>query len=100
MGNYILDSNYSWYIVGCMKAKTTSEKADKIEFPETLQEAVNYFADADRALKFMVALRWPDGVVKCARCGDANVVFMKERRIWRCRACKKQFSAKVGTIFE
>jgi transposase-like protein len=67
--------------------------------PQTLQEAVLYFADADRALAFMVAIKWPGGPV-CPRCGADNPGFISTRRIFKCRACKRQFSAKVGTIFE
>jgi hypothetical protein len=32
------------------------------EFPQTLVEAVRYFADPQAAFEFMVQLRWPDGV--------------------------------------
>jgi transposase-like protein len=67
--------------------------------PETLQEAVIYFADPDRALTFMVAIKWPGGPV-CPRCGQDGPSFLQTRRIFKCRGCKKQFSAKVGTIFE
>jgi len=38
------------------------------EFPETLVEAVKYFADPDIAHQFMAKFRWPDGVVKCPHC--------------------------------
>ena len=50
----------------------------------------------------MVSLRWPDGVVKCPTCGSDKVTFMALRRIWQCKAThpKRQFSVKVGTIFE
>src|SRR5215210_2548859 len=72
---------------------------DRVEFPETLQEAITYFADKGRAFEFMHALRWPDGVVRCA-CGCERVSFLSTRRIWKCMGCKKQFSVKVGTIFE
>jgi transposase-like protein len=65
-----------------------------------LQDAITYFADGERALEFMKLLRWPDGVVKCARCESGNVLFLKNARRWKCRACKNQLSAKVGTIFE
>ena len=27
-------------------------------------------------------------------------VYISTRRIWKCRACRKQFSPKAGTIFE
>ncbi len=69
--------------------------------PRTLMEAVRYFADADRALDTMVALRWPDGVY-CPTCGRMDVRFLATRRLWECKGKhpRKQFSAKVGTIFE
>jgi transposase-like protein len=75
-------------------------KAKEIKFPETLQEAIVYFADPTRALNFMVSLRWPDGVVSCPRCNHADSMFMPKRMVWRCRGCNCQFSAKIGTIFE
>jgi transposase-like protein len=67
--------------------------------PRTLLEAVTYFADKDRALNFFVALRWADGVT-CPSCGSKKAGFLQTRRIWKCKDCKRQFSAKVGTIFE
>ena len=73
---------------------------DAIEFPETLTEAVKYFADVDRALNFMASVRWPDGKVVCPCCGKSNAAFLTTRRLWKCRDCHKQFSVKVGTIFE
>jgi transposase-like protein len=68
--------------------------------PNTLLEAVKYFADADVAHNFVTALRWPDGVVTCPRCAGTNHSFLAARRVWKCLGCKKQFSVKVGTIFE
>jgi transposase-like protein len=73
---------------------------DAIEFPETLAESIKYFADADRAMQFMVSIRWPDGNAACPCCNSANAAFLATRKIWKCRDCKKQFSVKVGTIFE
>lgn len=67
--------------------------------PETLLEAIRYFSDADASLSFMVGLRWPKGVV-CPRCGSGRHSFLTTRRIWKCMGCKKQFSVKVGTLFE
>src|SRR5581483_2127942 len=70
--------------------------------PKTLMEAIRYFADADVCLNFTVSLRWPDGTVKCPTCGSESVTFMASRRVWQCKAQhpKRQFSVKVGTIFE
>jgi transposase-like protein len=45
-------------------------------------------------------MRWADGNVTRPRCGHGDPSFIASRRIWRCRACRKQFSLKVGTIFE
>ena len=73
---------------------------DKTTFPETLTEAIVYFADAENALNFMAALRWSDGIAKCPACGSASSYFLSTRRIWKCRECKKQFSVKAGTVFE
>lgn len=67
--------------------------------PETLMEAIQYFSDPDVCLEFVAGLRWPNGVV-CPNCGGLDHSFLKTRRIWKCKACKKQFSVKVGTIFE
>ena len=73
---------------------------DKIEFPETLVSAIRYFADPDTALAFMVSMRWPLGTVTCPRCKCEKTSFLKTRRVWKCMGCAKQFSVKVGTIFE
>jgi transposase-like protein len=70
--------------------------------PKTLQQAIIYFADPDNCLKFMVKVRWPDGVVICPACGRDDVRFIATRRMWECKSQhpKKQFSAKIGTILE
>lgn len=69
--------------------------------PQTLLEAVQHFADPDAALACMVSLRWANGVI-CPHCDGVDVTFLAKRRVWQCKtkACRKQFSAKVGTIFE
>ncbi|HLI94528.1 MAG TPA: IS1595 family transposase [Candidatus Baltobacteraceae bacterium] len=72
-----------------------------VRFPTTLLEAVRYFGDLDVAHKFATMIRWPNGVA-CPRmgCGSADVHYISTRRMWRCNDCKRQFSTKVGTIFE
>src|SRR5947209_9360663 len=67
--------------------------------PETLIDAIRYFADPDVALHFLAGLRWPNGVT-CQKCSAVDPIFLKTRRMWKCRECKKQFSVKVGTVFE
>lgn len=68
--------------------------------PETLQMAILYFADKDRALEFLTKFRWADGEPTCPRCGSQENSFISTRSIWKCKGCKRQFSAKSGTIME
>src|ERR1039457_2272120 len=67
--------------------------------PKTLADAIVWFRNADSALKYFAACRWPNGV-ECPYCDAKNPMFLATRRIWKCRSCRKQFSVKVGTIFE
>jgi transposase-like protein len=70
--------------------------------PRTLLDAVRYFKDPDVCLRFMFGLRWPNGVVKCPICGSEKVHFLANQRRWKCSVNhdRRQFSIKVGTIFE
>ncbi|HEV2357760.1 MAG TPA: IS1595 family transposase [bacterium] len=70
------------------------------DMPKTLLEAVRYFKDPDVCIRFVAALRWPDRKPVCPRCGAVEPTFLVTRRLWQCKACQKQFSVKVGTIFE
>lgn len=71
-----------------------------METPSTLQDAIIFFSDKDRCFEYVSWLRWPDGKVSCPRCGSYDHWFIKSRRIWDCKGCKKQFSLKVNTIYE
>jgi transposase-like protein len=70
--------------------------------PRSLIEAIRYFADLDVATEFVKNLRWADGPV-CDRCGTVdNAYWLASRRVFKCKngKCGRQFSVKVGTIFE
>lgn len=67
--------------------------------PDTLLGAITYFADLDVATGFVASLRWPDGV-RCPHCDSVDTPYVKSRRVWQCKNCRKQFSVKVGSIFE
>ncbi|HEY1834908.1 MAG TPA: IS1595 family transposase [Solirubrobacteraceae bacterium] len=67
--------------------------------PRTLIEAVRHFSDPDVCTEFVASLRWPNGAF-CPRCGSTEYSYLTTRRLWKCKACKKQYSVKVGTIFE
>jgi transposase-like protein len=68
-------------------------------FPGTLLEAVRYFSDEAVCRDFIAQLRWPDGVV-CPRCEATTIGYIASRSLWRCKACKYEFTVKKGTIFE
>src|SRR6201986_5594402 len=47
-------------------------------------------------------MRWADGP-RCPDChfDDAkNPYYLKTQKRWKCRDCRRQFSVKLGTIFE
>ena len=70
--------------------------------PKTLQQAVIHFSDINNCLDYMAHKRWPDGRVVCPTCGRDDVSFLAKQRKWQCKSAhtQRQFSAKVGTIFE
>ena len=71
-----------------------------LPLPKTLQEAISYFSDPQHTFDYAVKLRWPDGKITCPRCEGEEHSFISTRHIWFCKGCKKQFTVKVGTIFE
>jgi transposase-like protein len=69
--------------------------------PKTLQQAVEFFADADRCQEYVIAQRYPNGVA-CPTCGELNPRYISTRRLFECRSKhpRRQFSLKVGTVME
>lgn len=70
--------------------------------PRTLTEAIRYFADEDRCIEYVASRRWPTGDVRCPYCDSGAVIYLKNQRRWKCGTDhpRRQFSVKVGTIFE
>ena len=67
----------------------------------TLQQAIVHFSSSDNCMNYMIERRWPNGV-HCPTCGSGEVRLISTRRMWECKNKhpRKQFSVKVGTIFE
>ena len=66
------------------------------------------FRNEDEAIALLERMRWPNGA-SCPHCGGADPYRLTSRTeskrptrkgLWKCRACRKQFTVKVGTIFE
>src|SRR5687767_6978106 len=73
-----------------------------MDAPTTLQQAIRYFSDPARCNEFMIAVRWPDGKVRCPQCDSTHVTYMASVNRFKCygKHTRPQFSLKVGTIFE
>ncbi|HUC61372.1 MAG TPA: IS1595 family transposase [Alphaproteobacteria bacterium] len=62
------------------------------------------FGDETKAIAFVESLMWPDGPV-CPHCGCTEKVWRLKGKtarpgLWKCGACRLQFTVKIGTIFE
>lgn len=73
-----------------------------MELPKTLLEAIQYFSDEQVCIDTVSSMRWPDGKAVCPDCETENPYYLASQKRWKCRngKCGRQFSVKVGTIFE
>ncbi len=68
--------------------------------PKTLQQAIRHFSNEQICIDAVAKLRWPDGKPTCPACGHQEHYYLKSQKRWKCKECYKQFSVKLGTIFE
>lgn len=73
-----------------------------MSLPRTLLDAIRYFANPNNCLHYMIEKRWPNGEITCPTCGGGHVRFDRKRHVYTCnnKHPRRQFSVKVGTIFE
>jgi transposase-like protein len=67
---------------------------------KTLQQAIRYFSDEQVCIDTVASLRWADSKPTCPACGRQEHYYLKTQKRWKCKECYKQFSVKLGTIFE
>jgi transposase-like protein len=71
-----------------------------------MQSALNapQLCNEDAAIAHIEAWLWPDGPVcpHCGTIGEATLLKGKSTRpgLWKCRACRKPFTVRMGTLFE
>jgi transposase-like protein len=70
------------------------------EVPADLVSAIDYFGDPQFCQQLIATLRWAGGIPVCPLCGCNRSYYCSTRRVWKCKDCAKQFSVKLGTIFE
>jgi transposase-like protein len=75
-------------------------ETDKSHEVSGLMAAVRHYSDPLVCVKEVADVKWPQGKPVCRRCSSKKASFLQTRLMWKCRECKKQYSVKVGTIFE
>src|SRR5258707_1351151 len=70
-----------------------------METPKTLQLAIQHFSDEQVCIDTVAKMRWPNGP-ECPACGHKEHYYLKTQKRWKCKECTKQFTVKLGTIFE
>jgi transposase-like protein len=68
----------------------------------TLFDFQRQFPDDTACLTYLEKQRWGDDASKrsCPNCGSAKSYSFTTRKLYKCAACRKQFTATVGTVFE
>jgi transposase-like protein len=73
-----------------------------------LTNLAKHFSDENSARTLLEKLRWPGGVC-CVTCGGADPYKLTPKAsgknparqgLYKCKACKKQFTVTTGTVFE
>jgi transposase-like protein len=75
-------------------------ETDKLNTHSGLLAAVRHYSNPLVCVQEVAEVKWPKGQPICPRCEGKKHSFLSTRLMWKCMGCKKQFSVKVGTIFE
>ncbi len=105
-GDYLLDKpNYFTYI---MPARETKQGIQTMKSESPLDfHKIAEMTEHD-ARVYVELIRWPTGAA-CPRCGGCDPYKLKAKPdskrpvrpgVYKCRECRKQFTVKIGTIFE
>jgi len=64
----------------------------------SLLEFQDKFPTEESCLDYLIRTRWPKGV-QCPCCEDSKLDYIRTRRAFECRGCRKQIYVTAGTIF-
>jgi transposase-like protein len=67
---------------------------------KSLSEAIRWFGEPQHCVDAVAEMRWPDGKPECVFCGHKRHYWLEKQMKWKCAKCRKQFSVKLGTVFE
>jgi hypothetical protein len=65
----------------------------------SLLEFQGKFPAEQVCLDYLIKMKWPEGV-KCPSCEDSKLDYIKSRKAFECRYCRKQAYVTAGTIFD
>jgi transposase-like protein len=68
------------------------------EYPKSLAEFEDQFADEEQCWQYLYRLRWPEGFC-CPRCRN-RAYWPARRRLLVCTSCQFQVSVTAGTVFQ
>jgi hypothetical protein len=69
------------------------------DFPRSIVEFQQRFADEADCLDYLAWSRWPDGF-RCPACGGRRAWVLARRHLWECTACGRQTSVTAGTVMD
>src|SRR4051812_48427801 len=79
----------------------------ELKMSETIKAMPVICSNELAAVEFLEAKRWGEHP-GCVHCGDTDVFKLMNRKtgernkrfLWKCRGCKKQFTVRIGTVYE
>ncbi|MFG6685223.1 transposase [Mariniflexile sp. HNIBRBA6329] len=67
---------------------------------DSLFELLDYFNTEEKCIDYLAKVKW-NGSAQCPYCASDKAYRLKTGgKNWKCNKCRKQFSVRVGTIFE
>lgn len=75
-------------------------ETEKLNDNSGLLSAMRHYSNPQVCIDEVASVKWPGGKPVCPRCESKKSSYLKTRLMWKCLECKKQYSVKVGTIFE
>jgi transposase-like protein len=75
-------------------------ETEKLNDNSGLVAAIRHYSNPQTCIDEVASVKWPSGKPVCPRCESKRNSYLKTRLMWKCLDCKKQYSVKIGTIFE
>ncbi len=95
------------YRITALREEMREDKRHQLSKSEVIEVIPLACSDEDVAVEFFEWRRW-GSTPRCAHCGRENVRKMMDsktgkrnkRYLWRCHDCKKQYTVRIGAVYE